>query len=293
MAVLGWIGLGDIGTPMCERLLAAGHDMLVWGRSRDRVERAAAGRCEIVASPAELGRRCTAVFLCVTDADAAEAVVFGEQGVASGSAAQTLVVDTSTVGPLRTRAMAERLRQAGRGRWVDAPVSGGAVGARAGTLAAMVGGEPEDVAAARPYIAAFAGKITHVGPAGFGQMCKVCNQVIANTTIMVWAETLSLAERFGIAPETLMEAAEGGFADSSVRKVLGPMILSGGFPGIYAPLIPKDMDLAGDVAGRLGAPVPLAGLVLALYRQHGMLAAQGTAMREGIRGIFAPASMER
>jgi len=288
VATLGWIGLGDIGAPMCRRLVAAGHEVLVWGRTREKAERALAGRCEVVASAAELGRRCEAIFLCVTDADAVEAVVFDEDGVASGSLPHTLVVDTSTIGPLRTRVMAERLQRMGRGRWVDAPVSGGAVGASAGTLAAMVGGETEDIAAARPFIEAFAGKITHVGPAGFGQMCKVCNQVIANTTIMVWAEMLSLVERFGISPESLMDAAEGGFADSSVRKVLAPMILSGDFPGIYAPLIPKDMDLAGEVASRFGAPIPLAGLVLALYRQHKMLDEQGSTMRAGLRGIFAP-----
>lgn len=289
MARLGWIGLGDIGTPMSERLRRAGHDVLVWGRSREKVARTVADPDSIADSPADLMRRCDAVFLCVTDADAVEEVVFGDRGLAHAQKPGGLVVDHSTIGPLRTRDMAGRLAGSNAGHWVDAPVSGGAAGARAGTLAAMAGGRDEDVARVRSWISAYAGTITHAGPAGAGQMCKICNQVIANATIMAWAEMLALAERFGVSGQTLMDAAAGGFGDSNVRKHLVPKILDGTFPGIYAPLIPKDLGLATAFASRVNAPAPVAELVLALYREHFRLADRGTAAQTGLRGLFVPA----
>ncbi|HSV78142.1 MAG TPA: NAD(P)-dependent oxidoreductase [Ramlibacter sp.] len=271
MATLGWIGIGDIGFPMMVRLREAGHEVLVWGRNAQRRVEAKAAGGTLVGSAAEVGARCEAVFLCVTDADAVEEIVFGPEGVASTSNARTWLVDHSTIHPGRTRDMAARLRAQQRGRWVDAPVSGGAVGARAGTLAVMAGGEREDVEAVTPWLRAYGGKITHVGGSGTGQACKSCNQAIANTTIMVWAELLAYARSFGLEIDKLVEATEGGFADSSVRRTLVPRIVSGEFPGHYASLIPKDLDIPCDMGRQLQTPMPVTSLVTSLYRHHQVL----------------------
>jgi 3-hydroxyisobutyrate dehydrogenase len=287
MARLGWIGLGDIGMPMMLRLKDAGHQLSVWGRTRTRLETAEAAGARVAESAAALGTTCEAIFLCVTDTDAVHQVVFGPNGVAATSRAETLIVDHSTIHPARTREMAAKLRAEHRGRWVDAPVSGGAVGARAGTLAVMVGGAVEDIEVVRPWLSTYGGKITHVGPSGTGQACKSCNQAIANTTIMVWAEMLAYARSFGIDLDKLVAATEGGFADSQVRRMLVPGIVTGDFPGHYASIIPKDLDIPCDMGRILQTPMPLTGLVAALYRDHRVLQERSGATPVGLLELFA------
>lgn len=290
MAKLGWVGAGDIGMPMMLRLKDAGHEVSLWGRTQARLDQAQADGVKIAASAAELGRTCEAVFLCVTDADAVQEIVFGPDGIATASHAGTLVVDHSTIHPGRTRDMASRLRVEKKGRWVDAPVSGGAVGARAGTLAVMAGGEAEDIDAVRPWLSAYGGKITHVGPSGTGQACKSCNQAIANTTIMIWAEMLAYAKSFGLDLDKLVEATEGGFADSAVRKTLVPRILSGAFPGHYASLIPKDLDIPCDMGRVLQTPMPVTSLVTSLYRHHQVLQDRSGPEPIGLLDLFQRSS---
>lgn len=286
MAKLGWVGAGDIGMPMMLRLKDAGHEVSLWGRTQARLDQAQADGVKIAASAAELGRTCEAVFLCVTDADAVQEIVFGPDGIATASHAGTLVVDHSTIHPARTRDMASRLRVEKKGRWVDAPVSGGAVGARAGTLAVMAGGEAEDIDAVRPWLSAYGGKITHVGPSGTGQACKSCNQAIANTTIMIWAEMLAYAKSFGLDLDKLVAATEGGFADSNVRKTLVPSIVSGAYPGHYASIIPKDLDIPCDMGRVLQTPMPMTSLVTSLYRHHQVLQEKCGATPIGLLDLF-------
>lgn len=290
MATLGWVGVGDIGLPMMVRLKEAGHDVHVWGRTQARLADAQAAGATLAGSAAELGLNCEAVFLCVTDADAVHEIVFGPDGIASGSGADTFVVDHSTIHPGQTRDMAASLRAQKKGRWVDAPVSGGAVGACAGTLAVMAGGEPEDIAAVTPWLRAYGGKITHVGASGAGQACKSCNQAIANATIMVWAELLAYARSFGLDPEKMVEATEGGFADSAVRKTLVPRILSGEFPGHYASLIPKDLDIPCDMGRVLQTPMPVTSLVTSLYRHHQVLQDRSGPEPIGLLDLFQRSS---
>lgn len=286
MASLGWIGLGDIGMPMMLRLKDAGHQVSVWGRTRARLEAAEAAGARIAESAAALGMTCEAIFLCVTDTDAVHQVVFGPNGVASTSLAQTLIVDHSTIHPERTREMAAKLSMQHRGRWVDAPVSGGAAGAREGTLAVMAGGAVGDIDAVRPWLSTYGGAITHVGPSGTGQACKSCNQAIANTTIMVWAEMLAYAQSFGIDPDKLIAATEGGFADSQVRRMLVPGIVSGDFPGHYASIIPKDLDIPCDMGRILQTPMPLTSLVASLYREHRVLQERSGSPPVGLLELF-------
>jgi 2-hydroxy-3-oxopropionate reductase len=135
----------------------------------------------------------------------------------------------------------------------------------------MAGGEAEDLEAVRAWVSAYGGTITHVGAAGAGQVCKSCNQAIANTTLMVWAEMLAYARSFGLDLDKLVAATEGGFADSSVRKVLVPRIVSGEYPGHYASLIPKDLEIPCDMGRMLQTPMPLTNLVASLYLHHRVL----------------------
>ncbi len=286
MAKLGWVGIGDIGMPMMQQHLKAGHEVSVWGRSKERLDAARAAGATITPSAAELGRTCEAVFLCVTETDAVHDIVFGPAGIATASKPATYVVDHSTIHPARTRDMAARLHAEKKGRWVDAPVSGGAVGARAGTLAVMAGGEAEDVEAVRGWVSAYGGMITHVGPSGTGMACKSCNQAIANTTIMVWAEMLAYAKAFGLDLDKLVAATEGGFADSQVRKVLVPRIVSGEYPGHYASLIPKDLDIPCDMGRVLQTPMPVTSLVTSLYRHHQVLQEKVGTTQVGLLDLF-------
>jgi 3-hydroxyisobutyrate dehydrogenase len=285
MAKLGWIGIGDIGMPMMVRLKEAGHDVSVWGRNKTRVAEAERAGAKIAGSAAELARANEAVFLCVTDTVDVEEVVFGPNGIATTSRAGTLIVDHSTTHPTRTREIAQKMRADGKGRWVDAPVSGGSMGARAGTLAVMVGGEAQDVEAVRPWLSAYGGKITHIGGSGAGQASKACNQAIANATIMVWAEMIAYARSFGLDLDKFVEATEGGFADSLVRRVHVPNIASGAYPGHYVSVIPKQLDIVCDVARVLQTPIPLTSMVTSLYRQHQMLQAR-SATQVGIVDLF-------
>lgn len=174
---IGFVGLGDIGEPMAMRILEAGFPLRVYNRTAAKTQPLTARGAQSAASAAELARECDIVFLCVSDTAAVEQVVFGPGGIAEGGRPGQLVVDLSTIHPVQTQEMAQRLA-AGHGiAWVDAPVSGGPAGARAGTLAVMAGGGAEDVERVRPVLMSFAGRVTHMGPVGCGMATKACNQI--------------------------------------------------------------------------------------------------------------------
>lgn len=287
MTTLGWIGMGDIGTPMVLRLIAAGHDVVVWGRTKARLRPALELGAREGSSGHELAEACEAVMLCVTDSDAVDDIAFGPNGLAGARRAELLVVDHSTIHPRRSQAAAARLSEMGAGRWVDAPVSGGPAGAQAGTLAVMMGGAAEDVERAKVWASAYSGRITHVGPAGSGQACKSCNQAVSSATIMAWAEILAYASRFGLDVAKMVEALEGGFADSPVRRMLVPRLLDGSFPGRYAPLIAKDLDIPCDIGSALQSPMPMTSLVTSLYRHHQVLQDMAGDKPLGLMALFA------
>jgi 3-hydroxyisobutyrate dehydrogenase-like beta-hydroxyacid dehydrogenase len=273
MATLGWIGLGDMGGPMASRLAAAGHQVVVWARTPAAVAPLVAAGAVAAASPAAAAAQSEVLFVCVTDGDAVEAVVFGDSGASSGMRPGGVVVDHSTIHPQTTRALAERLSAAGAS-WVDAPVSGGVGGARAGTLSCFLGGEDAAVARVRPLIAAYCANVTHAGPAGAGQLVKSCNQAIVGGTVALWAETLSYARRCGLDPALVVDALAGGWADSAIRAAHGHDLAAGRFAAARGNLLLKDLEIIGDVARRAGAPMPVGAEVLQLYR---LLAAQGYA----------------
>jgi 3-hydroxyisobutyrate dehydrogenase len=273
MATLGWIGLGEIGTPMALRLLAAGHRVVVWGRTASRLQPALDAGATAAASPAELAAQCEAVLLCVTDGDAVEDVVFGPRGVAEGARRGGVIVDHSTIHPETTRLAARRLRSAGVA-WVDAPVSGGAKGAEAGSLSVFLGGEEADCDRVRPWIAAYAANVTRIGAVGSGQIAKSCNQAVVAATVGMWAEVIAYARRCGIDPDLMVDALEGGWADSAIRRVHGHDMVAGRFRRTPGLIILKDLDIIGDMARMTKSPMPVTETVATLFR---LLLAQGHA----------------
>jgi 3-hydroxyisobutyrate dehydrogenase-like beta-hydroxyacid dehydrogenase len=270
-ATLGWIGLGDIGKPMALQLIAAGHRVQVWGRTPEKLRPALDAGATAAASPAELAAACDAVFLCVTDGDAVEQVVFGPKGVAEGARRGSIVIDHSTIHPETARLASRRLRGNGVA-WVDAPVSGGAVGAKAGTLSVFAGGDDADVARITPWLSAYARNVTHMGPVGSGQAAKSCNQAVVAASIALWAEVITYARRCGLDPDLLVDALAGGWADSEIRRVHGHDLVAGRFRRTPTFIMLKDLDIIDDVARTAHAPMPLTAAATTLYR---LLLAQG------------------
>lgn len=268
---LGFIGLGNIGSPMAQRLLAAGHALGVFNRTAAKADALVEAGASQAASVAALASEVDVLFLCLSDTAAVEQVVFGTGGIASAARPGLLVVDLSTIHPLRTRELAARLREETGAGWVDAPVSGGPGGARAGTLAVMAGGTPEDVERARPLLMAFAGRVTHMGAVGSGMAMKACNQMLSFGSGAVIAETLNLAARFGIDPALVPEAVAGGYADSNVLRHYAPLMIEGRFAGNGRTGM-KDLDIALDLARLTGSAVPMTSLVASMFR---MVLAQG------------------
>lgn len=209
---VGFLGLGNIGAPMALRLLRAGHDVIVWNRTASKAAPLQAEGARVARSPAVLAEISEVVCLCLTDAQATESVVFGPDGLVAGAHLPRYVVDHSTVGPADTRRLASRLADVSTTTWIDAPVSGGSAGARAGTLATFAGGPADAVEAVRPVLEAFSSNITHMGPVGAGQAAKACNQLIGFLSFSLVAEALVLGSRLGLDSARLAGAFEGGFA---------------------------------------------------------------------------------
>ena len=261
---VGWIGLGALGESMARRLLQAGFRLQVWNRDAAKSHRLADHGAQVVSSPAEVAQGVDAVCLCVTDARAVEQVVFGPAGVVDGMAAGTVVVDHSTIHPVATRTLAEDLAARG-GVWLDAPVSGGPAGAKDGRLRVFAGGDPLALERVRPLLQAYASRITLLGPVGAGQTGKACNQMVSFGTAGVLAEALHLAHRSGIDSARLVDAMQGGFADSAVLRHYAPAMLQGTYSGSTLNAV-KDMDIALDLARDSGTALPLAGVLASLYR---------------------------
>jgi len=276
---LGFIGAGLMGKPMSLRLLAAGYALTVWNRSRDKLAPLTAKGAHAADSPAAVARAADIVMMCVTDQHAGEQVLFGSDGIAAGGAAGKLVVDFSSIAPASARAFAERLeRECGMGL-VDAPVSGGTVGAEQGTLAIMAGGRSEHIERARPIVAHLAQRFTRMGDAGAGQVTKLCNQVIVGCLFPVIAEAVRLAEAAGVDANALPQALKGGFADSLPLQVFGARMAARQFaPPLGAvSIMLKDLENAAAVAKDARVPLPMARTAAELYR---LLVAQGRGEQE-------------
>jgi 3-hydroxyisobutyrate dehydrogenase len=276
---LGFIGIGLMGRPMSLRLLAAGFPLTVWNRSREKLAPLAEQGARTADSPAAVARAADIVMMCVTDQRAAEDVLFGAEGIAAGGASGKLVVDFSSIAPASAREFAARLERACGMGLVDAPVSGGTVGAEQGTLAIMAGGRPEQIERARPVVAHLAQRFTRMGDAGAGQVTKLCNQIIVGCLFPVIAEAVRLAESAGVDARALPQALKGGFADSLPLQVFGARMAARQFEpplGAVAIML-KDLENAAALARQEGVPMPMAHAAAELYR---LLVAQGRGASE-------------
>ena len=265
---LGYLGLGMMGFPMTRRLVNAGYDVTVWNRSPGKAAALVEGGAKLATYPREVAAAASIIFMCLTDAAAVDAVVFGPDGLATASGQGKLVVDFSSIHPDAARAIAARLKAANGMGWIDAPVSGGTMGAEEGTLAVMAGGEAADIESVRPYVLEMARRLTHMGPTGAGQTTKLCNQVIVGCAMAVLAEATRLAVNAGIDAKRLPEALAGGFADSIPLQLFVPrMVQSIHSPplGHIATML-KDLDTVIDVARNTSSPVPMAALAAQLFR---------------------------
>lgn len=264
---VGFIGLGLMGKPMCMNLHKAGVELVVYNRSPAAVEPFTALGIDSASSPAEVAQRCTAMITMVADTAAVEAVLFGDQGVAKGLRKNSLVIDMGTTAVLETRRFARQIRELDC-EYLDAPVSGGMVGAEQASLAIMAGGSEQAFSRALPLLDILGANITHVGDVSTGQVAKAANQVIVGLTIGAVAEALALAKHAGADPAKVRAALRGGFADSRILELHGQRMIDGAFtPGGKAVTQRKDMYQALQLAAALGMALPATELNMKLYDQ--------------------------
>ncbi|THC45744.1 2-hydroxy-3-oxopropionate reductase [Massilia sp. Mn16-1_5] len=255
MTTIGFIGLGIMGTPMAGHLIQHGHRLFACTRGAVPAELVDAG-ATVCATSAEVARQADVIFIMVPDTPQVEEVLFAEDGVAAGLSAGKVVVDMSSISPVATKDFARRIRELGCD-YLDAPVSGGEVGAKAGTLTIMVGGSEAAFDRVRPLFQLMGKNITLVGGNGDGQVTKVANQIIVALTIEAVGEALLLAAKAGADPARVREALMGGFASSRILEVHGERMIKRSFaPGFRIDLHRKDLNLALTTARQLGVALP-------------------------------------
>lgn len=266
--VVAYLGLGLMGMPMTLRLLAAGYTVHVWNRSRDKLKAAIDKGAIAADTPGQAAQAADLTLMCLMDAKAVEAVVFGKDGVSGIKGTGKVLVDHSSMRPDKTREFCARLREACGMEWVDAPVSGGTVGAQNGTLAIMCGADSVDAfEKAKPVLTAYSPNINLMGNSGAGQVTKLCNQLIVGSNIAVIAEAVRLAQNSGVDAAMLPKALAGGFADSKPLQVFAPRMVNGYTHSIGAAnTMLKDLDTALDLGRETGTPLLMSGLAAQLYR---------------------------
>jgi 2-hydroxy-3-oxopropionate reductase len=260
---IGFIGLGLMGRPMAFNLLRKGFAVCVHSRSPAPVDATVEAGATRAGSPAEVAATCDVVLTMLPDSPDVERVVGGPAGVLETARPGSVIVDMSTIAPATARALAERAARKGVAM-LDAPVSGGEIGAIDGTLSIMVGGDERALERVRPVLAAMGKpeRIVHIGPSGAGQICKACNQICIGGALAAVSEAFALARRAGIDPARVREALLGGFAASRVLEVHGERILKRNYvPGFKARLYHKDFGIVLQTAHELDAPAAVSAVV--------------------------------
>lgn len=253
---VGYIGLGIMGRPAALNLMNAGYEVRVWARRPESMAPLLEAGASGAGSPADLAAGCDIIFINVSDTADVEEVILGAEGVLRGVKIGSVVVDMSTISPIASAALAERLGEEGV-HMLDAPVSGGEQGAISGNLSFMVGGEAEQFERVRPLFEVMGKNIVHCGQSGAGQVTKACNQILITQTIAAVGEAFVFARRNGVDPSKVREALLGGFADSKVLEAHGQRMLDHNFePGFKARLHKKDMRIVLETAAELGIPIP-------------------------------------
>lgn len=260
--IVGFIGLGVMGRPMAGHLLAKGHTVYVHNRSRSAVDALVSAGGRAAANPGEIAKEATVIITMVPDTPDVEAVLTGEDGVLGALRPGSIVIDMSSISPSATRALAGKVTAAG-GTMLDAPVSGGEVGAKSATLSIMVGGPATALERVRPILECMGSRIIHVGEsAGAGQTCKICNQIAIGGALAGVSEALALAIKAGVDPTKVREALLGGFAASKVLEVHGDRLIKKNFaPGFRTKLYQKDLRLAIEASAANAVAMPSTALV--------------------------------
>src|SRR3954469_23828969 len=280
---LAFIGTGIMGAPMAGHLLAAGYPLSLHSRTKSKAEELLRRGAKWADSPAAAARDADVVFVNVPDTPDVESVVTGNGGVLSVARSGLIVVDHSTISPSATRRMNDALAARGA-KLLDAPVSGGDVGARNATLSIMVGGDESAFVRARPLLALLGKTITYCGPSGSGQLTKLVNQVLVSVTNLAVSEALVLARKGGLDPQKTVAALSGGAAGSWQLANLGPRMLAGDFkPGFMIDLQVKDLRLVLEAADELGLEPAAVVLVKRLFERA---QAKGRG-RDGTQALFA------
>jgi 2-hydroxy-3-oxopropionate reductase len=259
---IGFVGLGIMGTPMARNLMDSGYELVLHNRTRHKAEELAkAGRAEVADSPAEVARNSEVVITMLPGPPEVAEVLAGEEGLLDGADEGSLLIDMSTSSPVLARELARTARRRGVGT-LDAPVSGGDVGAIEGTLSIMVGGEEGDFERAKPLFEAMGKTITHVGPVGAGQVTKAANQVVVALTIEAVAEALVLGSAGGVSAEKILDVLSGGLASNKVMEVKREKFLSRTFePGGKVEFHHKDLGIALAAGREYGVVLPVTAIV--------------------------------
>jgi 2-hydroxy-3-oxopropionate reductase len=255
MSKVGFIGLGIMGTPMAGQLVRGGHELYLYDvkpAPKDLVEKGA----KTCASGKEVAQKADIIIIMVPDTPHVQAALFGENGVADGLSSGKIVVDMSSISPIDTKQFAQKINQHGC-QYLDAPVSGGEVGAKAASLTIMVGGPEEAFNKVKPLFELMGKNITLVGGNGDGQTCKVANQIIVALNIEAVGEALLFASKMGADPAKVRQALMGGFASSKILEVHGERMIKRTFdPGFRIELHQKDLNLALSNARQMGLSLP-------------------------------------
>ncbi len=270
---IAFLGLGIMGQPMVMNLIQAGYTVTVWNRSPHKTTEACTAGAIKAEHPAAAAAGADVVLTMLTDTPDVEAVLFTEEtGVSAGVRAGSLVIDMSTINPDDTRVFHQRLSKQGV-QMLDAPVSGGDVGAAAGTLSIMVGGDAAAFAKALPIFEILGSRITHVGPSGAGQVIKACNQVCCAVNMVGLCEALALAKASGLDGQVVLDVLSGGAAQSWALEHLGAAIVADNFdPGFMVDLMQKDLGIVLNTSTDAGLSLP--GVSLA-HQQFGMVQENG------------------
>ncbi len=289
MSKLGFIGLGIMGTPMAGHLIAAGHEVALHSRSGVPEALSAAGG-KACADAREVAGHAEVIFVMVPDTPHVESVLFDDNGIAAGLSAGKVVVDMSSISPMATKRFAERVNALGC-EYLDAPVSGGEVGAKNAALSIMVGGSESTFERVRPLFELMGKNITLVGANGDGQTAKVANQIVVALNIEAVAEALVFAARAGADPARVREALMGGFAASKILEVHGERMIKRTFdPGFRIELHQKDLNLALSNARELGVSLPNTATAQELFNAcaaHGGKAWDHSAMVRALEKLAA------
>ena len=273
MSKVGFVGLGIMGLPMSKNLLKAGYPVMVFNRTAARMESAVAAGAEAAESLNQLAGGCDVIFTMLPNSPDVKNIFLGEGGMLDALKPGTLIIDMTSGAPGDSREIYEALKEKNV-HFIDAPVSGGEPMAIEGTLAIMVGGDPEDYQRALPYLKAVGKSAIWVGPIGSGNTCKLTNQIIVALNIAALSEGLMLAKKAGADVEKVFEAIKGGLAGSAVMNAKTPMILADNFkPGFKIDLHIKDLTNAMDTGTQVDAPLPLTTEILEVMKK---LSAEGS-----------------